>query len=102
MLSYLWFDHEITAADVHLVLLWIVLPLIMLDEEDYLWGQASRHTSIHLIARQHEILSDFKVTWLILASSVDTMEVPQSQKPCSNQCSGSKLVLITLNGADCI
>lgn len=82
-ITYLWFDDEVTAADIHLVLLWIILPLVMLDEEDYLWGQASRHTSIHLIARQHEVLGNLEVIWLILSSCVDAMEVAQSQQPCT-------------------
>ena len=74
----------------------------MLDEEDYLWRKGSGHMAVHLIAGQHEILGNLKITKLILASGVDAMKMAQSQKPCSKQSPDSKLVLIMLDELDCL
>jgi len=80
---YLAFDHEVSPTHIHVMLLWVVVPSVMLSEEDNLWGQASGDAAIHLIACQHELFSDFKIIGVVLAASVDSMEMPQSQQPCS-------------------
>ena len=68
-----------------MVLLWVVVPLVMLDEEDYFRRQPSRHTAVHLIAGQHEVLGHLKIIGVILAACVDAMEMAKSQKPCRKQ-----------------
>ena len=79
---HLTFDHVIASTDIHVVLLGVVIPLVMLCEEDYFWRQAGWNTAVHLIACQHEIFRYFQVIGLVPAASVDTMKMSQSQQAC--------------------
>ena len=77
------FHHEVAPTHVHVMLLRVVIPSVTLSEEDNLWRQASGDAAVHLIARQHEFFSKFKIIGVVPAASVDSMEMPQSQQPCS-------------------
>lgn len=76
------FHHEVPPTHIHVMLLGVVIPSVMLGEEDDLWGQASGDAAVHLIACQHEFFSEFEVIGVIPTASVDSMEMPQSQQPC--------------------
>ena len=65
------------------MLLRVVIPSVMLSEEDNLWRQANGDAAVHLIARQHEFFSEFEIIGVVPAASIDSVEMPQSQKPCS-------------------
>lgn len=58
------------------MLLGIVLSLVMLNEEDYFWGQASRDAAVHLVASEHEVLCHLKIIWFVLCACIDAVEVP--------------------------
>lgn len=72
----LLFDHKVTTAHIHVMLLGVVLPLIMLNEEDYFWGQTSRDAGVHLIAGLHEVLCYLQIICFVLCACVDAMQVP--------------------------
>ena len=77
------FHHEVPSTHIHVMLLGVVIPSVMLSEEDNLWGQASGDAAVHLIAGQHQFFSEFEVVGIVPAASVDSMEMPQSQQPCN-------------------
>ena len=75
IIANLLFDHEITTTHIHEMLLGIVLPLIMLNEEDYFWGQASGDAGVHLVAGSHEVLCYLQIIRFILCACVDAVKV---------------------------